>query len=461
MFRCHATCGKRFLATRAGSSDIFSLKSDESEDENVKVSEPISSAYIHLPFCKKKCLYCDFPVVALGGQGKTPEQYKNDTLMEAYIDAVCTEIELTPIGHLNRGKDEMPEENTGSLDTVYFGGGTPSLISMKSLERILALLERKYGINPDAEITIEADPGTFDDASLKSYMNLGIRRVSVGVQAFDEELLRICGRSHSLYDVYKAIEDVHAANIPSWSLDLISGLPHLTMERWEKSIMCAIDADPKHLSSYDLQVEPGTPFGKMYRAGVSPLPTDKEAADMYSRASYLFQNAGYEHYELSSYARPGHQCKHNGVYWNGQGYYAFGMGAASYIDKRRVTRPDKIYSYLKWVQSFEEQVESELWPLPHVNGPQATQEDILTDTIMLQLRKASGLDLGNIIKTYKYGRIIVDTILNAAKDNMERGLMVYDKHSAHIRLVDPTGFLLSNDVISDIFVALDDIKSDI
>lgn len=451
---CQQASGRGLLPTKAVSEDVFALKPIYS-DENAQ--EVLSSAYIHLPFCKKKCLYCDFPVVAVGSN-YTVSQQRDNPMMEAYIDALCREIELTS---LKQGdcKDEAMEGGTGhGLKTVYFGGGTPSLISLRCLERILNVLEQTYGIDPQAEISIEADPGTFTTETLKSYMNLGVQRVSVGVQAFDDELLQLCGRSHSLYDVYEAIDSIHAASVPSWSLDLISGLPNLTVARWEKSLMCAIDAEPKHISSYDLQVEQHTPFGSMYRPGMSPLPTDDQAAQMYSQASYVFQNAGYEHYELSSYAKPGHQCKHNAVYWDGQGYYAFGMGAASYIDRRRVTRPRKLNAYLKWVEQLVDKVEENAMPLPYVDAPRATQEDILTDAIMLQLRKSRGLDLNSIINTYIYGTSIVDAILDVAKIHREKGFLVYSEESGYLRLSDPEGFLFSNDVISDIFLALDKIK---
>jgi len=442
-------CGRRLFATRAIPEDVFALKEGRKK-------KSISSAYIHLPFCKKKCLYCDFPVVALGQSFPGNTVGEDEPMMEAYVDAVCREIELTSTRQ-NMQDDEV--DDGLKLTTVYFGGGTPSLISLKSLERILNSLEHAFGIDPEAEITIEADPGTFTTSTLKSYINMGVKRVSVGVQAFDDELLQLCGRSHTLYDVYEAIDAIYAASVPTWSLDLISGLPNLTMERWEKNLMCALDAAPRHMSSYDLQLEKGTPFGKMYHPGVNPLPTDGEAAEMYSHASYTFRGAGYDHYELSSYAMPGHQCKHNAVYWDGQGYYAFGMGAASYIETRRVTRPRKLNAYLGWVEDFSAKVQDSEVPLPHLDAPPATQEDILTDAIMLQLRKSSGLDLESIKDSYKNGTSIVDVILDVAQTHIEKGLVQVCE--GHLRLVDPEGFLFSNDVISDIFVALDRIKEDI
>jgi len=447
-------------------TDVFALI--QPPEDSSDVQDDVTSAYIHLPFCKKKCLYCDFPVVAVG---RNKAGSSENGMMDAYIDALCKEIEMTA-SHGNTVDDSAYHGNSvyekqrdlprSGLRTIYFGGGTPSLISLKSLERILVLLESTFGINrsQSAEITIEADPGTFDASTLSSYMNLGITRVSVGVQAFDDTLLQLCGRSHTLYDVYKAIEDIHASGMPSWSLDLISGLPSLDLELWDKNIHCAIDAEPKHISAYDLQIEPGTPFGKSYRPGISPLPSDEDAAMMYSQASTILQGAGFEHYELSSYAKSGHQCKHNAVYWDGSGYHAFGMGASSYVQRRRVTRPKKIQQYMAWVERFSDMVEQETncQVLPHLDAPESTPEDMLTDMVMLQLRKSSGLHLDSILKQYEHGQLIVDTIIESLTENIEKGLVEYDKEKQVIKLLDPQGFLFSNDVISDIFVALDEIK---
>ena len=444
--------------------------------------------YVHLPFCKKKCLYCDFPVVAVGSK----RSYEGDTMMEAYVDAVVREIEMTPPfdpdsrnAEGREGIERKDREDDGPridtpLRTIYFGGGTPSLIPLKSLERLLGVLRRRYGAARTQEITIEADPGTFDLATINAYRDLGITRMSVGVQAFDEGLLALCGRSHGLYDVYKAIDDMHASSMSSWSLDLISGLPDLDLGLWERNVLSAIDAGPKHISSYDLQVEENTPFGRLYRPGAAPLPSDEDAARMYGMASGMLRGAGYGHYELSSYAlrEPGkdHRCVHNGVYWDGGGYYAFGMGAASYVGGVRVVRPRAFKGYMGWVDAFGERVaaveEGERGTLlPHVDGVRATGDVVLTDEVMLQLRKGGGLRLRErIVDRFTRGEVIGDVILRAVEDSVQRGLVdveVVEEDTAStkptevvVRRTDPDGFLMSNDVISDIFVALDEFKLD-
>jgi oxygen-independent coproporphyrinogen-3 oxidase len=201
---------------------------------------PPRSAYVHLPFCKKKCLYCDFPVIAVGSR---PGDERVQESMTAYVDALCREVAATR--RLN--------DAAAPLQTLFFGGGTPSLIPPALLERIISAVDRAFGLASDAEVSIEADPGTFTADQLRTYCTLGVTRVSVGVQAFDEELLRVCGRAHGLADAYRAIEAVHAAGMPSWSLDLMSGLPGLTEDGWQRSLAAAVDAAPPHISVYDLQ----------------------------------------------------------------------------------------------------------------------------------------------------------------------------------------------------------------
>ena len=487
---CQATAG------------VFGWKEATWDDEMPvqKASYSDRSAYIHLPFCKKKCLYCDFPVIAVGqsfhgGMGKTGDRGRDakEEMMTAYIDAVCEEIRIAAayrdLSYYNANDDaSFEEENfaerwnigrnkkeTGSqiddnvnrnrLETVYIGGGTPSLVPVKCIEKILNCLDRYFGIASEAEISIEADPGTFDAESLKAYKNLGIQRVSVGVQAFDDRLLELCGRSHTLYEVYKAIEDVYSASVNSWSLDLISGLPELTVSGWEANLSRALDAGPPHISIYDLQIESGTPFARKYRAGIEPIPSDDDAAAMYSMASQVLATGGFEHYEISNYAKPGHRCKHNNVYWDGYGYHAFGMGAASYVNGRRFSRPKRFNAYMNWVSSHQAGLlESGQKPapgvFPDITADTLTDEDILTDYIMLQLRKSDGLRLSRIRDCYMHGDMIAQAILHALEVRLEQGTACYDKKSDTVKLVDPQGFLVSNDIISDVFAAIDNLQED-
>jgi putative oxygen-independent coproporphyrinogen III oxidase len=443
------------------------------------------SAYIHLPFCKKKCLYCDFPVIAVGTR---LDEHRVQEGMQNYVDAVCREITATR---------RFGEAQDGPLTTVFFGGGTPSLIAASQLELLLSVVDRRFGIASDAEISIEADPGTFTASTLRSYRSLGVTRVSVGVQAFDDELLRTCGRAHDLADVYRAIEAVHASEIPTWSLDLMSGLPGLREDRWNSGLEAALDAGAPHISVYDLQIEEETPFGRKYRPGVAPLPTDEAAAAMYATASGTLRSAGYEHYEVSNYAKKGHRCRHNMVYWEGGEYYGFGMGAASYLHGRRFSRPRRLNAYVKWLVELEleaahaiemqsdkprmDGVRGEKVALtedsqrsevdgatPGSNERKESEEDRLTDRIMLRLRLADGLDLVELAGDFEKGDQIANVVVDALLPHVERGrvMLTYSSDSERrgpekaikAQLTDPEGFLVSNDVISDVFLALDEVK---
>ena len=198
-----------------------------------------TSAYVHLPFCKRRCFYCDFPVSVVGSK---PEQPGVQQGMHEYVNLLCKEISATV------------NLNGPPLKTVFFGGGTPTLIPPKMLQQLMDALSSKYGIAAEAEVSMESDPGTFDVPRLQQYMSLGVNRFSMGVQCFQQELLQLCGRSHTLEDIYRAIDDFHQAGVQNWSLDLISGLPQLTIEHWQHSLREAIKADPSHISVYDLQV---------------------------------------------------------------------------------------------------------------------------------------------------------------------------------------------------------------
>ena len=216
-----------------------SSASSSRSQEVSAVEPPPLSAYVHLPFCKRRCYYCDFPVSVVGSK---PEQPGIQQGMQEYIDTVCKEIEATV---------QVPGP---PLKTVFFGGGTPTLIPPQLLKQILDALNTRYGIAPQAEISMESDPGTFDVSRLQEYMSLGVNRFSMGVQCFQQDLLELCGRSHTLDDVYTAIRDIHQAGVQNWSLDLISGLPQLTSQHWQHSLQEAIKAGPNHISVYDLQV---------------------------------------------------------------------------------------------------------------------------------------------------------------------------------------------------------------
>ncbi|XP_064975212.1 uncharacterized protein LOC135618266 [Musa acuminata AAA Group] len=417
---------------------------------------PPTSAYVHLPFCRKRCHYCDFPIIALGSS--MPHRPDTDPRISNYVQLLLREIAAT----------RAWSDDCSPLETVFFGGGTPSLVPPGFVSSILDALKSRFGMCDSPEVSIEMDPGTFDKEKMERLLELGVNRVSLGVQAFQEELLRACGRAHGLKDVYEAIEIVtDCSELQNWSMDLISSLPHQSQEMWEESLRCAISARPTHVSVYDLQVEQGTKFGHLYTPGEFPLPTEMQSADFYRTASRMLSGAGYSHYEISSYCKDRYECKHNLTYWLNRSFYGFGLGSASYINGMRFSRPRRLKEYEEWVQKLED-------------GLVVLHEDISVDTkdmsmdvVMLSLRTAKGLDLRGFAKCF--GKSLARSLCQALRQYVESGHVVVmddDRNTlsypefelkmsedndemgngvASIRLSDPDGFLLSNELISIAF----------
>lgn len=346
---------------------------------------------------------------------------------------------------------------------MFFGGGTPSLVPPRLVSLVLEVLRLKFGLSSNVEISMEMDPGTFDAKKLKELIGMGVNRVSLGVQAFQQDLLKACGRAHGLEEVYEAIEIVGSCGVENWSMDLISSLPNQTPEMWEESLRLAVEAQPTHVSVYDLQVEQGTKFGILYTPGEFPLPSETQSADFYKMASRMLSDAGYNHYEISSYCKSGFECKHNLTYWKNKPFYGFGLGSASYVGGLRFSRPRKIKEYMGYVQNLENGL------VDCCGNDPIDAKDMAMDVVMLSLRTARGLDLKSFREAY--GGSLVFSLFKAYKPYVESGHVVcLDEHGttvsadelntalldvdkirqrlAYIRLSDPDGFLLSNELIS-------------
>lgn len=388
-------------------------------NESCLALEIPQAAYIHIPFCRRRCYYCDFPISVVGVKTLPDES----EMIREYVEAIGKEISFLDVG-------DKP------LTTVFFGGGTPSLLSIHYLEYILTKLNQKLGIAEGAEISLEIDPGTFDLAKLQAYQQLGINRLSLGVQGFQAKLLENCGRSHNLEDVVEAIALIQDIGTFNFSLDLISGLPNQTLADWQESLTKAIAANPNHLSCYDLVLEPVTVFGKRYQPGEQPLPTDTTTAAMYKLAQRMLTTAGYQHYEISNYAKPGYQCLHNRVYWENRPYYAFGMGAASYVNGVRFTRPRTRREYYSWLES-NCPIESE----------SLRESDRVLETLMLGLRLTEGVKLSS------FSNPIRGIILETVSPYLEKGWVEIVGNS--MRLQDPEGLLFSNTILASLFARLD------
>ncbi|MCE2696113.1 MAG: radical SAM family heme chaperone HemW [Anabaena sp. 49633_E8] len=377
---------------------------------------------MHIPFCRRRCFYCDFPVFVVGNNSRG----ENSGTIGEYVEVLCQEIRIAPT-------------YSQPLETIFFGGGTPSLLSTAQLQSILTTLEQRFGIASGVEISMEIDPGTFDFVHIAGYRSLGVNRVSLGVQAFQEELLKTAGRSHSLIDIFTAIELIHKVEIPEFSLDLISGLPYQSLAQWQDSLTQAVAATPTHISIYDLTIEPGTAFNRYYKPGDHPLPTDETTVKMYQMGQKTLTDAGYEHYEISNYAQPGHQCQHNRVYWQNRPYYGFGMGAASYIQGKRFTRPRKTQEYYQWLKNGAV-IDCEVTP----------QADVLLETLMLGLRLAEGISLNSLATNF--GNHQVERIQSCLQPYFAQGWVkiVGDR----LRFSDPDGFIFSNVMLAKLFEKL-------
>jgi putative oxygen-independent coproporphyrinogen III oxidase len=384
---------------------------------------------------------------------------ENSQTVQTYVEVLCREIGLVDLqgalaGKESRGSNEDPHSLAPSLkvgeggsdhkrdllQTVFFGGGTPSLLSPPQLVQILETIDRHIGISPSAEISMEIDPGTFDLDRLEAYVAAGVNRVSMGVQAWQDELLQLCGRSHNVADIERSIEIIRQSSITNWSLDLISGLPQQTMEMWRESLARSIEVNPSHISVYDLIVEAQTPFAKQYKPDCLPLPSDETTAQMYREAQIALTAVGYQHYEISNYARCATDsllmtCRHNQVYWRNDAYYAFGMGAASYIAGTRFTRPRYTQDYFDWVAT------GAVYPI-EVPG----NVERFLETLMLGLRTVEGLQISRLINEFG------EDLWLDARGRLEK----YCPHwvvmdAEHLRLTDPEGFLYSNTVLADLF----------
>ncbi|MEM9272128.1 MAG: radical SAM family heme chaperone HemW [Cyanobacteria bacterium P01_F01_bin.143] len=381
------------------------------------------AAYIHIPFCRRRCYYCDFAITVTGDRALS----NNSTMVVDYVNYLQQEIKSTPA-------------HNSSLQTIFFGGGTPSVLPVNNLGEILTTVAQHLGIANDAEISMEIDPGTFSKQQLQEYLSLGVNRFSLGVQTFDEELLKVCGRSHNREDIFTAIELIKQLNVDNWSLDLITGLPHQTLQQVESSLATAIAIAPKHLSCYDLVLEPVTAFGKQYDPGEQPLPTEETSAAMYALTQQMLTNSGYEHYEISNYAQPGYQCRHNRVYWQNESYYAFGMSAASYVGGKRYTRPRTRKEYYSWVSDGAK-----------IEVAEISKCDRLLETLMLGLRLADGVSLSQI--SQEFGEQTIDQILSSLQTYQRQNLVEICtiNQDQRLRLSDPEGFLVSNTILASLF----------
>ena len=325
------------------------------------------SLYFHIPFCTHRCAYCDFNTYA-GQQDSIP----------AYAHSLCKEIEF--VGR------RFPDNN--KVHTIFFGGGTPSLLSPNQFESIFDSIRGNFDLTETTEITIEANPGTVSLAQLKKLHAIGINRTSFGVQSANSEELRMLERAHDFFDVINSVAWAREAGFDNLNLDLIYGLPEQTIQTWQTSVKRILDLYPNHISAYALTLEHGTPFGRWSKRGLLPLPDPDLAAEMYEWASAVLHSAGYVQYEISNWAKPNRECIHNLQYWRGLPYLGFGAGAHGYADGYRYSNVLRIKTYIDRFVALDSQISNLGFPLSPatVNHHHQTPRDEMSEYMMTGLR---------------------------------------------------------------------------
>ncbi|HEU4794729.1 MAG TPA: radical SAM family heme chaperone HemW [Pyrinomonadaceae bacterium] len=361
-----------------------------------------AGVYIHIPFCRSRCSYCDF---ATG-------LYQTE-LAERYVRAVIKEIHASSLAGAR-------------VDTIYFGGGTPSLLDPSQLDRILAATHDRFNVDTASEITLEINPGSVTPEKLEAFRALDVNRASFGAQTFDDRELAKLGRSHTAADTRRTFRDLRAASFANISFDLIAGLPGQTLDGWERNVAEALALQPEHLSFYLLEVHSGTPLAQHIERGMQPVPDEDLAAVMYERMLERAAAAGYEHYEISNLCRPGFHSRHNTKYWTGEAYFGFGCSAHSYDGEfRRWSNQRDVLEYVKSIeQGFS----------PICEKQTLTESEVRAESVFLGLRLMRGVSLN----------LFAEHALELERFR-DAGLVEQDEESVRLTR---QGALLSNEVFA-------------
>lgn len=372
--------------------------------------------YIHIPFCRRKCPYCAFVSQESGGD------------LDSYPELLLEEMRLA-------AQESTPQK---PLQSIYFGGGTPSLLEPAHVARIIAQATQSFGLSALAEITLEANPGTVDHERLAGFRSAGVNRLSLGVQSFDDHLLKTLGRIHSAQQARDAFSAARSAGFTNIGIDLIHALPGQTAQMWHTDLEQALQLAPEHISVYGLSVEEQTPFAELYAEDSPLLPDEELAAGMFETADTLLTAHGYEHYEIANYARPGFRSHHNSGYWQRDGYLGLGAGAHSFLrdeccDIRFGNTPD-IDKYIAAIQGGS---------LARLDAATLSREDAMAEFMFLGLRLADGIEFS--IFEQEFGVSPEKMYAKIFDELVPAGLL--ERGKDNIRLT-RRGMLLSNQVFA-------------
>lgn len=369
--------------------------------------------YVHIPFCRRKCSYCDFYSIS---------NY-DELLLNQYCHAVREEINIAA----HKLKDLF-------VTTIFIGGGTPSLLSGQQLKGILKQIKYSLSVSPVAEITVEANPATIDANKMQEYLEAGVNRISLGAQSFNDDELLVLGRIHNAADILHTIEMFHKTGVKNFNLDLIYGIPRQSIESWEANLKVAIDSAPAHISAYLLQLGPQTVMARKVEQNLIELCHEDAEVSMYDKTIDLLYSRGFNQYEISNFSLPDYECRHNLIYWQGENYLGFGAGAVSYVDNKRYINKPELLNYIEALKSGKK-------PATEALEVMSVKEQI-ADTIILGLRLKQGINIEKINKRYtidiekEFGVVI--------KDNIEKGLLELKNGQLFLTR---RGYFLSNQVL--------------
>jgi putative oxygen-independent coproporphyrinogen III oxidase len=370
------------------------------------------AVYIHIPFCTNKCHYCDFNSYVLKGQP-----------VMAYLDALEREMEQTVKLH-------PPED----IETIFVGGGTPTVLLPDQMEHFLKLVATYFpSSNPNLEFTMEANPGTTDEDKLAVMKAGGVNRISFGVQSFNNDLLAAIGRIHNTDDVYRSIANAKKLGFRNLSIDLMFGLPKQTVAIMQETLDAALALDLQHYSIYGLKVEENTLFHTLFHKNQLPLPSEEEEVDMYVMIMKRLNEAGYGQYEISNFAKPGYDSKHNSMYWRNRSYYGLGAGAHGYLNRQR-------HVNVKSVQGY---IDATGQGLPLLEKTDVSKEEAMEDFMMVGLRLLEGVRGEDFIEQFG---VTMESVFASTFDKFLK-LKLLDRTSNGYKLSEQ-GVLLGNEVFA-------------
>ena len=380
--------------------------------------------YLHIPFCAAKCNYCDF--LSVSSDSETRESYVRQLIMELGVAA----------------KECEPY----SVSSIFIGGGTPSVLPANDIALIMDCIFKNYDVMPDAEITIECNPASALLDKFEVYRSFGINRLSIGLQSADNNELKILGRIHTVEDFLKSYEAARRSGFENINVDLIDCIPMQSIRTWKKSLRQVTLLKPEHISVYNLIVEEGTPFGDMYRKGQLLLPDEDEQAKIDDFTLEFLEKQGYERYEISNFAKPGFECRHNKGYWTGTPYIGFGIGAASFFNDMRWNNTSDIKEYMELDLKNNSKYISYENPVSMLRGKisKLKTEEEMEEFMFLGLRMTEGISEDEF--RLRFGRTLISVYGRQLVHFTSNGLMA---HSGSRYYLTKRGMELANQVMSE------------